>query len=187
MEQMEILSQFFWLTTGTGRGYKLRVSPSGLAVACTKFPLEVQINLILKACSSGAFSKTFRVLSEASPIIVSTAFSKDKAGKSYSDQRSVSEPLRNSPFGGSVCEDSWINEGPRWDLDGRKTRRRSSRLTWAVLWFLSRVCFRFRNQKADEGHSESPSFFKSLPQASRHQCNHVLPAGMILEWRNGIH
>lgn len=47
-------------TTNKLRGYIL--GPSGLTVACTRFPPEVQINLILKACLSGSFSKAFRVL-----------------------------------------------------------------------------------------------------------------------------
>lgn len=113
---------------------------------------NVQINLILKAWSSGAFAKTIRVLSWTNPIFMSTPHPKTEPEIVIWDQGSVPEPIQNSPFGGSVCENSWINEGPRRDLDARKTTR-SSRLTRAVLCFLSRgyhipkICFRIQQLK----------------------------------------
>ena len=87
------------------------LSPSDLAVACTKFPPEVQINLILKACSSGAFAKAFRVLGQSNMYVHTS--SKDKAEKSYSDRRSISGRLRNSLFGAAFVETLGLMEGSR--------------------------------------------------------------------------
>ena len=78
------------------------LNPSELAVAFLKFPPEVQINLILKACSSGAFAKAFRVIGQRN-IYVHTS-SKDRKEKSYSDRRSVSGGVRNSLLGTAFVE-----------------------------------------------------------------------------------
>lgn len=65
-------------------------------------PPEVQINLILKTCSSGAFAKTFRVRGQRN-IYVHASF-KDKEEQSFSDRRSVSGRVRNSLFGAAFVE-----------------------------------------------------------------------------------
>ena len=98
------------------------LSPSELAVAFTKFPPDVQINLIIKACSSGAFAKAFRVLGQSN-IYVHTS-SKDKDEKSFSDRRSISGRLRNSLFGAAFVETLGLMKDPGeiWTLGKQKKK-----------------------------------------------------------------
>lgn len=98
------------------------LSPSDLAVACTKFPPEVQINLILKAYSSGAFAKAFHVLGQSNLYVYTS--SKDKAGKSYSAEWSESGTLRNPLFGADSVETLGLMKDPDeiWTLGKQKKK-----------------------------------------------------------------
>lgn len=98
------------------------LNPSELAVAFLKFPPEVQINLILKACSSGAFAKAFRVIGQRN-IYVHTS-SKDRKEKSYLDRRSVSGRIRNSLFGAAFVETLGLMKDPDeiWTLGKQKKK-----------------------------------------------------------------
>jgi hypothetical protein len=77
----------------------LPLSPSELATACANFAAGVQVNIIIKACSSGAFANAFRVSGQQN-LYVHTS-SKDRQEKSFSDRRSISGRVRNSLFGSS--------------------------------------------------------------------------------------
>lgn len=96
------------------------LSPSDLAVACTKFPPEALINIILKAHLSGAFAKAFHVLGQLNLYV--RASSKDEAGKSYPAKLSVSEPPRNSLFGADSVETLELIKDPDeiWTLGEQK-------------------------------------------------------------------
>lgn len=78
------------------------LSPSDLDGACAKFQTSVQINLVIKDCSSGAFAKAFRIVGQTNLYLHTS--SKVEVEKSYSDRRSVSGRLRNSFFGAAFVE-----------------------------------------------------------------------------------
>ena len=98
------------------------LSPSTLAGACAKFQNNVQINLVIKACSSGAFAKAFRVVGQTNLYLHTS--SKDEVEKSYSDRRSVSGRLRNSLFGAAFVETLGLmkDEDEIWTLEKQKQK-----------------------------------------------------------------
>lgn len=95
------------------------LSLSTLAGACAKFQKNVQINLVLKACSSGAFAKAFRIVGQTKFCLHTS--SKDEVEKSYSDRRSVSGRVRNSLLGAAFFETlgSMKDEDEIWTLESR--------------------------------------------------------------------
>lgn len=98
------------------------LNPSNLAAVCAKFQTNVQINLVIKACSSGAFAKAFRIVGLTNLYLHTS--SKDEAEKSYSDRRSVSGRLRNSLFGAAFVETLGLmkDEDEIWTLEKQKQK-----------------------------------------------------------------
>ncbi|KAI9787248.1 MAG: hypothetical protein M1839_003486 [Geoglossum umbratile] len=78
------------------------LSASELATACANFAPDVQVNIVIKACSSGAFAKAFRISGQRNRYVHTS--SKDRDEKSYSDRRSVTGRIRNTLFGLSFVE-----------------------------------------------------------------------------------
>jgi Peptidase C13 family len=100
----------------------LPLSPSELATACANFAAGVQVNIIIKACSSGAFANAFRVSGQQN-LYVHTS-SKDRHEKSFSDRRSISGRVRNSLFGSSFIETLGLmrDEEEIWTLGKQKQK-----------------------------------------------------------------
>ncbi|KAN0072943.1 hypothetical protein V8E54_009057 [Elaphomyces granulatus] len=100
----------------------LPLSPSELATACANFAADVQVNIIIKACSSGAFANAFRVSGQRN-LYVHTS-SKDRHEKSFSDRRSISGRVRNSLFGSSFIETLGLmrDEEEIWTLGKQKQK-----------------------------------------------------------------
>jgi hypothetical protein len=93
-----------------------------LASACANFAADVQVNIIIKACSSGAFAKAFRVSGQRN-LYVHTS-SKDAKEKSFSDRRSISGHVRNSLFGSSFVETLGLvrDEEELWAINKQKQK-----------------------------------------------------------------
>lgn len=102
------------------------LSPSNLAGACAKFQTNVQINLVIKACSSGAFAKAFRIVGQTNLYLHTS--SKDEFERSFSNRRSVSRRLRNSLFGAAFVETLGLmkDEDEIWTLEKQKQKIEAS-------------------------------------------------------------
>ncbi|KAH0557183.1 hypothetical protein GP486_005025 [Trichoglossum hirsutum] len=98
------------------------LSASELAAACANFSAGVQVNIIIKACSSGAFAKAFRVSGQRN-LYVHTS-SKDASELSFSDRRSITGRIRNSLFGASFVETLGLMRDPEelWTLGKQKQK-----------------------------------------------------------------
>src|SRR5277367_5211222 len=70
--------------------------PADLAATCSLFAPDVQVNIVIKACYSGAFANAFKVSNQRNIYIHTSA---KAAQKSYSTRLSISGRLRNSLFG----------------------------------------------------------------------------------------
>ncbi|KAI9760856.1 MAG: hypothetical protein M1840_002189 [Geoglossum simile] len=100
---------------------RVLLSPSELATACANFATDVQVNIIIKACSSGAFAKAFRVSGQQS-LYVHTS-SKDEDERSFSDRRSITGRVRNSLFGLSFIETlGLMRDEEIWTLGKQKQK-----------------------------------------------------------------
>jgi hypothetical protein len=98
------------------------LSASELATACANFAPDVQVNIIIKACSSGAFAKAFRISGQRNRYVHTS--SKDKDERSYSDRRSITGRIRNSLFGLSFVETLGLmrDEEELWTLKKQKLK-----------------------------------------------------------------
>jgi hypothetical protein len=98
------------------------LSASELATACVNFAPDVQVNVIIKACSSGAFAKAFRISGQRNRYVHTS--SKDKDERSYSDRRSITGRVRNSLFGSSFVETLGLmrDEEELWTLKKQKLK-----------------------------------------------------------------
>jgi hypothetical protein len=98
------------------------LSAPELTAACSNFAADIQVNIVIKACSSGAFAKAFRVSGQRN-IYVHTS-SKDEEEGSFSDRRSISGRVRNSLFGASFVETLGLmrDEEELWTLDKQKIK-----------------------------------------------------------------
>ncbi|KAI9764353.1 MAG: hypothetical protein M1840_008491 [Geoglossum simile] len=112
---------------GHGNEHGIRIggiplSASELATACANFVPDVQVNIIIKACSSGALAKAFRVSGQCNRYV--HTFSKDKDERSYSDRRSITGRIRNSLFGSSFVETLGLmrDEEELWILGKQKLK-----------------------------------------------------------------
>ncbi len=70
-------------------------TPADLATACSSFAPDVQVNIVIKACYSGAFAKAFKVSNQRN-IYIHTSANDDEP--SFSATRSISGRVRNSLF-----------------------------------------------------------------------------------------
>jgi peptidase C13-like protein len=85
------------------------LNPAALTSRCSRFPADVQISIIIKACYSGVFAKAFKV-SNQRKIYVHTSAKSDQ--RSFSGRRSaISGRVRN--FRVSICSHFRTNAGPR--------------------------------------------------------------------------
>lgn len=69
------------------------LNPAALTSRCSRFPADVQINIVIKACYSGVFAKAFKVSNQ-----------RKTDQRSFSGRRSaISGRVRNSVFGAAYC------------------------------------------------------------------------------------
>lgn len=85
------------------------LEPMALANACSHLPVDVQLNIVVRSCSSGIFTKVFETSQRDRQYIHTSANSKQR---SFSAQRSVSGRYRNSHFGSAFVkrqepEETW--------------------------------------------------------------------------------
>lgn len=72
------------------------LNPAELAAACSIFPADVQVNIIVKACYCDKISKAFRVANQRNLCTHTSANSNER---SFSARRSISDQAGNSIFG----------------------------------------------------------------------------------------
>jgi hypothetical protein len=94
-------------------------TPADLASACASFALDVQVNIVIKACYSGAFAKAFKVSNQRNIYIHISA---RDCEKSYSARRSISGRLRNSIFGAAFIRTFGLMRDPDeiWTLEKQR-------------------------------------------------------------------
>src|SRR5271170_2212713 len=90
--------------------------PADLAAACSLFAPDVQVNIVIKACYSGAFTDAFKVSNQRNIYVHTSA---KAAQKSYSTRLSISGRLRNSLFGDAFIQTLGLMRDPdeRWTLE----------------------------------------------------------------------
>ena len=95
------------------------LSAPELATTCANFAADVQVNIVIKTCSSGAFAKAFRISGQRN-LYVHTS-SKDAHESSFSDRRSITSRVRNSLFGASFVETlGLMRDEELWALNKQK-------------------------------------------------------------------
>jgi hypothetical protein len=104
---------------GNPRGIVLggeTLETSDLVAACSNFALDVQVNIVIKACYSGAFAKAFKVSNQRN-IYIHTSAKHDES--SWSARRSISGRLRNSLFGAAFVRTFGLMRDPDeiWTLE----------------------------------------------------------------------
>jgi hypothetical protein len=90
--------------------------PADLAAACSLFAPDIQVNIVIKACYSGAFTDAFKVSNQRNIYVHTSA---KAAQKSYSTRLSISGRLRNSLFGDAFIQTLGLMRDPdeRWTLE----------------------------------------------------------------------
>jgi hypothetical protein len=94
--------------------------PADLAAACSSFPADVQVNIVIKACYSGLFANAFKVANQRNIYIHTSA---QTCEKSYSTPRSISGRLQNSHFGQAFIRTLGLTRDPDeiWTLQKQKS------------------------------------------------------------------